>query len=162
MDTRDDDSMLGAQVKAVLELFGQELKGVKFPDVDAEIMAEAAAQVRESAAEARRLTEELGAAQERLRAAQDSAAQKAGRALAYARVFGEGNPALAARLEALAPPPRGAAARKARADSVTNVPAPADAAEPRRKKGRAKPSGLLFQEKGAAENEEPVTDAAVV
>jgi hypothetical protein len=99
------DSMLIASLPAfsreVLELFSAELAEIRFPDLDVESLREAAGRVRDAQAEVDRLEGELQEAQEGV--AQQSAALHAcaERALAYARVYAEGKPALSAQIDAI-------------------------------------------------------------
>ncbi len=94
-------------VQELLELFGEELDGLRFPELDASVLVAAE---RDVAASATRVTEAeaaLTTAREALAAAQEAILAKAQRALAYLRIYAEDHPELAARLERIALP-RGA------------------------------------------------------
>jgi ElaB/YqjD/DUF883 family membrane-anchored ribosome-binding protein len=95
-------SALPAGFAALLEVFADDLASVQFPGIDAAVLEAAAERVEAAAAEVRRREAELEAARAQLRATQDDALHKAQRAVAYARVFAQETPALAARLDAIA------------------------------------------------------------
>src|SRR5690242_11777275 len=80
-----------AAIQSLLALFapGDALAGVRFPDVDGEVIAAAAAETRDRAAAVARAEADLEAARAALAEAQDRLLARSQRALAYARVYGE-------------------------------------------------------------------------
>ena len=123
-----------------MDFFRAELASVQFPGVDANVLDAASARVTAASEAVRRAEAELDAARATLQAAQDEAAQKAQRALAYARVYAQDDAALLARLDELASPP---------------VPTPA----PRRRGRPPKSSTPLFADPQAPVVAEPTLDA---
>ena len=131
------DDAVPARVKSLLALFDDELKGLKFPDVDREVLDVHVADVKARAAAVAKAEAALRDAQQALAAAHDELNAKAYRAQAYARVYAEGDDALVEKLDALAlsktrasrtTPPVAVAApdakkrgRPAKAKSVTNL-----------------------------------------
>lgn len=93
-----------AVLRTVLELFGRELAAVRFGDLDRAVLDEAAVEVRRAAAEVTRIETELAAARTVLDSRLEALRHKAQRALSYARIFAEDDPALRRRLEALDTP----------------------------------------------------------
>ena len=102
-------------LREVLAVFDDEaLADVKFPDVDNDALQAQAAVVEERHAEVRRLEAALEDAKRKLDETHDSLLGKAQRAVAYARVYADGDPGLTARLDAIALPrgrPRGLVAK---------------------------------------------------
>ncbi len=100
-------------VRAVLDLFAGELVAVKFPDLDAGILRAAAEAATLRAEQLSQAEAALDQARSQLSEAQEALLLKAHRALAYAKVFAEENPALSAQLESLTLPrvPRRASSR---------------------------------------------------
>jgi hypothetical protein len=91
-------------VQALLDLFATSLADVRFADVDGPSLARCAAEV-EAAAQAELVARlALDAANAALQEKQEALMQRAQRALAYARVYAESDPALAASLEAIGLP----------------------------------------------------------
>lgn len=124
-------------VQSLLELFDDELKELKFPDVDAAALEAAADKAREAALAVERAELALDAARQALAERQEQLLAKSQRALAYARVFAEDAPELLARLEAIALP----RLRKP-AGPVGEPPAPKRRGRPRKD---ASDSAPLFQ-----------------
>jgi ElaB/YqjD/DUF883 family membrane-anchored ribosome-binding protein len=91
----------------VLDLFHGPLAEVRFPDVDRELLDADAAAVRDAARAVRDAEQALSAAKDALEAAQRALRERAQRALAYARIFAEARPELAAAIGA-GPAPGGA------------------------------------------------------
>jgi hypothetical protein len=119
-------------IQSLLTLFANELSDVKFPDADSTVLGESARAV-EAAAEAVRLAEAaLESARAILAERQEALLQKAQRALAYARVYAETDPALTSRVDAIALPrsPRRGPARDA-SDALVLSAEP-----PQRRRGR--------------------------
>jgi hypothetical protein len=91
-------------VQTLLDLFTTSLADVRFADLDGQALARCATEV-ESAAEAVALAQSaLDAAREALQQRQDALLQRAQRALAYARVYAEGDEALSAKLDGVSLP----------------------------------------------------------
>lgn len=91
-------------VQALLDLFATSLADVRFADVDGPSLARCAAEV-EAATQAEGVARAaLEAAHLALQEKQEALLQRAQRALAYARVYAESNPTLAASLEAVVLP----------------------------------------------------------
>jgi hypothetical protein len=85
----------------LLALFDGPLAEVRFPDVDGPLLVGIRADVEAAASRVLDLEEQLGAARSALAERQDVMAQKAQRALSYARIFADGDAALLARLDAI-------------------------------------------------------------
>lgn len=131
-----DTDPVAAPLREVIAIFGDELQGVRFPDVDAAVLADDVRVVEEAAAEVARAEAALEAARRVLDDAQDALLGRASKAVAYGRVFAIGNDALMARLDGITlPRPR------ARGAAPT-----APSAEVAKRRGRksAPPSETLF------------------
>jgi len=98
-----EDPISGA-LRELLAIFGDALGDVKFPDVDARALGAQAKQIEEKFVSVRRAEAALAEARLTLGEAQDQLLQRAQRALAYARVFADGDAALTAKLDAIALP----------------------------------------------------------
>ena len=124
-DSNENDPISPA-LRALLELFATELTEVRFPDVDGEVLDDAAAAVREKAELVAKAQAALDAARLALHESQDVLLQKGQRALAYARVFSEDNAELSAKLEGINLPratrKSGARTEGAAAEPVTATP----------------------------------------
>jgi len=137
-------------VQSLLELFREELDGVKFPDVDAEVLESAAHQLIAEAAKVAEAEAALDVARQQFHESHEALLQKAHRALAYARVYAEEDAELATKLEALALP------RSQRRTKVELNKNPDAAARKRRgPPPKAAPTPGLFQQPS-----EPVVVAA--
>ena len=93
---------LPESMNRLLELFASDLAKVRFGDLDASVLEGAAGAVRAAArdlAEAEALAE---ASRASLEAAREALLHKGQRALAHARIFAEGSPDLASKLEGIA------------------------------------------------------------
>jgi len=122
-------------VQALLDLFATSLADVRFADVDGPSLARCAAEV-EAAAQAETVARlALDAAQLALHEKQEALLQRAQRALAYARVYAESDPTLAASLETIGLPrvPRRAAAGDALVLSTASETSPRPRGRPRRR-----------------------------
>lgn len=106
---------VSSAVQEVVDLFTGELAQLRFGDLEGPVLARASEEVKVVAAEVATAECMLEAARARLAEKQDALMQKAQRALAYARVYAEGHPELAARLDQIAIPR--AARRASRFDS---------------------------------------------
>jgi ElaB/YqjD/DUF883 family membrane-anchored ribosome-binding protein len=98
---------VSSAVQEVVDLFTKELTHLRFGDLEAGVLAGSADDVKVVAAEVAEAEAVLEGVRARLAEKQDALLQKAQRALAYARVYAEGQPDLAARIEQIALP-RGA------------------------------------------------------
>ena len=116
-----DIDPISAPLREVLAVFSESLSSVRFPDVDASALAEAAVLVEQHAAEQRRLEAALEEQRKTLEESQEQLLQKAQRALAYARVFAEGDVLLSSRLEGIALP-RIRAARASTPGPIAEAP----------------------------------------
>ncbi len=122
-------------VQALLDLFATSLADVRFADVDGPSLARCAAEV-EAAAQAETVARlALDAAQLALHEKQEALLQRAQRALAYARVYAESDPTLAASLETIGLPrtSRRAAAADALVLSTASETTPRPRGRPRKR-----------------------------
>ncbi len=94
-------SVVPAEVQEVLDLFEDDLAEVRFPDVDIEVLTSHVAIVEEHLKEAEITRAAFEQARIRLEEAQSELRSKAKRALAYAKIFADGDEALAERLGAM-------------------------------------------------------------
>src|SRR5579885_1314657 len=108
-------SAIPAPVQTLLELFATSLVDVRFADVDAATLARLASAVETAAASVGTAQAALDAAREALQERQDALLHHAQRALAYARVYAEGDAALSERLDTVNLP---RPARRARAEET--------------------------------------------
>jgi ATP-dependent Clp protease ATP-binding subunit ClpA len=151
-DANENDPISPA-MRALLEVFSTELSEVKFPDVDAEVLDEAAARVKAQAEAVAKAQAALEAARQALAESQEALQQKGQRALSYARVFAEEDAELSMKLEAISLP---RPARKVvRPDGTVAAEAPAqnDESAPKRR-GRppkSRPSAPLFADGSSPE-----------
>ena len=86
----------------LLAIFTSDLHDMRFGDFDASVLKESVEAVHARAEAVAAAEEALAEARARLGDAQDALAHTAVRALAYARIYAEARPALAARLETVA------------------------------------------------------------
>jgi hypothetical protein len=98
--TTDDDAIPPA-MGTLLELFTTELADVRFGEIDRPALEKAATAVRAAARELAEVESLAETARASLDAARDALLQKGQRALAYARIYAEGSPALDERLQAI-------------------------------------------------------------
>lgn len=151
-DVTENDPISPA-MHALLRLFGNELKAVKFPDLDRGVLEAAAEQVKERAIALAHAQASLDAARHALHDSQEALLQKGQRALAYVRIFAEENPELAQQLDgiSLQRPLRKTPAREG-AGAVEENAAP-------KRRGRPpkvpRPTDSLFAEPGVAAPEPP-------
>jgi hypothetical protein len=134
-------------VQEVVDLFLSELASLKFGDLEPTSLAAASEEVRAIAADVIRAETSLENTRAVLAEKRDALLQKAQRALAYARVYAENQPELAARLERIALP-------RSPRRSAKSEPSPPDAkvsgaaeptTPPARRRGRPRhdPSAML-------------------
>jgi len=88
-----------ALARSVIALFSESLAGVRFPDMDLTMLESAADDLRAAQVEIEQIEAELAAARATLQGQADQLLQRAQRALAYARIFAESDPTLAARVQ---------------------------------------------------------------
>lgn len=119
-------------LQPLLDLFSSDLAAVRFGDVDGASLARLAVEAEAAEAEVAAAERTLEDARAVVAARTDALLQHAHRALAYARVFAEGDPALAAKLAAVALPKP----RKARSAEETLAEPDLASAPPRRPRGR--------------------------
>jgi len=99
---KSERGVVPADVAEVMELFRSELDEVSFPDVDHEVLDGHAEEVEARAADVEHARAALDEARGKLEVAQTALRRAAERGLAYARVYADGDEALAERLRALA------------------------------------------------------------
>lgn len=103
-----------SRVRDILALFEGPLADARFGDLDAGALDELAARVRDRAREVDDARASLDAAHAALEEARAILSRRAEQGLAYAKVFAEGDPALAADLASLDGEPELRAPRRAR------------------------------------------------
>lgn len=148
---------ISAPVRAVLELFAGELSLVKFPDLDVSVLRNAAELVSSRAEALSQAESAMERARVELGEAQEALLHRSHRALAYARVFAEEDPVLAAKVEGLTlpRPPRKQPTRaldpmpeSTAVVEAATAPAPTAVAAPPKRRGRppkaTSSSGALF------------------
>jgi hypothetical protein len=151
-DANENDPISPA-MRALLEVFSTELSEVKFPDVDAEVLEEAASRVRAQAEAVAQAQAALEAARQVLAEGQEALVQKGQRALAYARVFAEEDAELSTKLEAISLPRAGRKVVRADGGVAAEAPAQSDESAPKRR-GRppkSRPSAPLFADGSSPE-----------
>src|SRR5690349_21012565 len=100
-DSASDDGILAEPMTRLLELFASDLSKIRFGDLDGATLNEAAAAVRAAAREVAEAEALAAAARAALEGARETLLHKGQRALAYARIYAEGSPELAQRLEGI-------------------------------------------------------------
>lgn len=94
------------QERRVVELFRGPLQGVRFPDLDRDVLELAELEVLEAQLAFEEAERSLEAARVELAARTAALSARCDRALAYARVYAQSDEALRAEVDALASPPR--------------------------------------------------------
>lgn len=89
------------EARAALELFGQELREVRFPDLDGALLEACAQEVRDAQLEVECIEAALEQARAVVRERAQVLALKAQRALSYARIFAADNEELSTRIAEL-------------------------------------------------------------
>lgn len=117
---------LAQPVQAVVTLFEGPLAGVRFADVDAAGLSKLSAEVTGAASELERQEAALAQLRQDLAQRQEALLSLAQQALAYARIYAEGDDALTAELNAITLP----RATKARKQSSAKPNAEVEAAAP--------------------------------
>lgn len=116
----DDKSPIPAPAQAVLDLFKEDLAGVRFPDMDQAVLEAAAAKMRAAAEAEAQAEAALQAAREAFGEAQETLLHKCSRALSYARVYAEEDPDLSSKLDDIQFP-RGGRGKAAPAPALPEV-----------------------------------------
>lgn len=93
-----------SEIQQVLDLFQQRLSRVTFGDLETAVLGRAAEDVQSAAAALAEAESAADRARAALTAKQDELAQKAQRALAYARIYAEADTELAAQVDAIVLP----------------------------------------------------------
>ncbi len=124
-------SAIPSPIQSFLELFTTSLADVRFADLDRETLARFAADVEKAGDEVAAAQLALDGARQILQERQEALLQQAQRALAYARVYADGNDALSSRLEAITLPRATRRTRGEEALVLSEAPAP-----PPRRRGR--------------------------
>ena len=134
-------------VQEVLDLFASELATLRFGDLEPGVLKGAEADVRSVAGEVARVELELEALRASLAERQDALIAKAQRALAYARVYAEDQPALSSRIEQMSVPRVGRRTGKVEAIKLEIEDATlSDGPSKRRARARkAEPVGALLE-----------------
>jgi hypothetical protein len=114
---------ISPSVQAVVDLFADPLRDVRFADVDAATLAEMAASTQAAAEVVATAEGEVTRARRALQDRQDALLLHAQRALAYARVYAEADPAMTEKLEQIALP-RAARRPRAEGDALVLQPDP--------------------------------------
>jgi ElaB/YqjD/DUF883 family membrane-anchored ribosome-binding protein len=128
---------VSSAVQDVVDLFSKELAHVRFGDLEGGVLVAFAEEVKVSASEVTNAEALLETARARLTERQDALLQKAQRALAYARVYAEGQPELAERIERIALPRAVRRSTKMETNVVASDDAQPLAAAVARRRGRA-------------------------
>lgn len=102
---------LSSLARDVLALFAEELRDVRFPDLDLSCLEAGRETLCEAQLEVERIERELDAARAVVASRGEALTQKAQRALSYARVFAEAEPALALRVAEIGDAKAGPSAR---------------------------------------------------
>ncbi len=111
-------------IQAVIDLYADPLRDLRFADVDAATLGKLAASVHAAAEVVLSAETELARQRQTLHERQDALLQHAQRALAYARVYAESDAALMGRLEQIALP-RGSRRPRPDGDALVLEPGPA-------------------------------------
>lgn len=119
------DSPIDPGICRLLEVFRGELDGVRFPEIDREVLEDLAGQLTAQHQRLEALRAELAAAEQQLETTQSALLERAREGLAYARLYAARRPALAQELGSidLAPTPRGRKPRKPRDAKATRAQA---------------------------------------
>jgi len=135
-------SALPAPIQTLLDLFTTSLADVRFADVDGQTLARCAAEVASAAETVGSAQAALDAAREILQMKQDVLLQRAQSALAYARVYAEGDEALSSQLDGVSLPRSTRRSRVAEGLVLSAEPQPAPRPRGRPRKARAAEPGV--------------------
>lgn len=122
-------SSLSPSIQSVVQLFRGPLAGVRFADIDAASITNLAAEVESMSAEVESHEAKLTELKAGLAQRHEALLGLAQQALAYARIYAEGDDALTAELAQIALP-RPTKPRKKEAPSAVKAAEPAEATEP--------------------------------
>jgi hypothetical protein len=131
-NSSDSPARIPESVRAIVNLYGEPLADVRFPDIDRDRLLAAVAEVEQRSADLQHALATVQATRAELEASQAELHELARRAHAYARVFAEGDPALAERVASIAitdptPSPKRKRGRPRKRDSSqTNLVVAAD------------------------------------
>lgn len=120
-----DNSPMDPGISRLLDVFGSDLAGVSFPDVDGATLTELATAFTQHQQHLAAVRAELAAAEQALSAARTTLLDRAREALAYARLYAQRHPALAEKLDGVqlgAPLKRPRKPRKPRTAEPRAVP----------------------------------------
>lgn len=92
---------ISTSVRSLIELFHNELPDLKFPDMDGDLLRRSADEVMNAADAVAAAEAALEQSRSRLADQQEALAQRAQRALAYLRIYAEGQAELEERLDAV-------------------------------------------------------------
>lgn len=154
---------LSPQLQAVVALFRGPLQNVRFADIDAAGLTTLAQEVEGAAAEVQAYETKLSELRQLLAQKQESLLGLAQQALAYARIYAEGDEALSAELNEIALPraakPRKPASAKPAAREADSAPTEAAPVVAEATSARAAEAGTAGAEEAAPEAE-GATEAA--
>jgi hypothetical protein len=140
-DTRDpisEQAFIAEPVAQLIALFHAQLATVRFPGADAAVLEQAAERVRAAAEELAQAEALVAGARAALTHAEEELLHKAQRARAYARIYAEESPALAAALDGIVLPSVAAGRTSSPGLPATTAPAP-------RRRGRPKTASATDQ-----------------
>jgi len=123
--------------RAILELYRDELRQVRFPDLDHDSLVAAAEELNAAQLEVECIEAALASARELVRERARELSAQATRGLSYARIFAAGNSALSQRI--------------AQIDLLAPERAAANAAAPAKKRGRPRLDARELSQEGADE-----------
>ena len=161
MSDAPPDSPISTAEHAVLTLFTTDLATVSFPGLDRAVLEGSAERVTRASDEVHRVEALLADARAALEESRDALAQTCVRALAYARVYADGNDELTRKIEAMAAP---RATRRALRPEESLLPAAAagSTVSSSRRRGRPRKPGseVLFHDdvSQTTDKEEPVME----
>jgi hypothetical protein len=92
------DDPVSPFARAVLELFREDLRKIRFPDLDHDSLASAAEELRAAQLEVECVESALAAARDVVRERERQLNAQAARGISYARIYAAGNLALGARI----------------------------------------------------------------
>lgn len=92
------DDPVSPFARAVIELFREDLRKIRFPDVDHDSLAGAAEELRAAQLEVESVESALAAAREVVRERERQLNAQAARGISYARIYAAGNLALSAHI----------------------------------------------------------------
>lgn len=154
----NDLDPIAPEVTKLIELFSEE-PALKFPDLDASALREAAARVEQRNEALKEVEGALQKARAALEEEQEGLLRKAQRAQAYLKVYSENDPALGSRVDAIVLP------RSRRGPRTDGAAAPVDGEPAPKKRGRPRkvtPSAASLFAADAETEGRPGVDSAPV